>query len=222
MNIKEKTDTIEFFIDSSRYHYNILEHTLSVGNKPEVDETGLQKIVGNGGFEFRLPVTIFYKKGFAVELYEFYSFISSVMASINGMVDLKCRIVDGYNEERSFSFGQYMNKKAREKLPDFQDSLIHELILQNSEWIDEIKEARNTIQHKPIQTFFQANLVFKAQIEGQEQFNDESHVKMFVPLMHEEPKEVVQFCSDVLVKLEQLWQVFKDEIPSCQESTNNS
>lgn len=161
MDNKERIDTIEFFIDSSKYHYNNLKQKLSDSNKPVVDEKGLRNVTGKGRVEVRIPVEFSYQKGFATELYEFYSFISSVMASINGMVDLKCRIVDGYTSERSFSFGEYMSKKGRKKLPDFKDSKIHELIFQNSEWIDEIRVMRNIIQHKPIQTFFQANLVFK-------------------------------------------------------------
>ncbi|WP_340820130.1 hypothetical protein [Methanolobus sp. WCC4] len=211
MDVKERIATIEFFIDSSRYHYDILKQKLSNSNKPVVDEKGLRSKTGKGRIEFRIPVEFSYQKGFAVELYEFYSFISSVMASINGMIDLKCRIVDGYDAEHSFSFGQYMNKKAIRKLPDFKESSIHELILQNSEWIDEIKEARNTIQHKPIQTFFQAQLVFKAGVDSQDQFNDDSYVEMYVPLMHEEPKEVIQFCNDTLINLETFWESIKME-----------
>ena len=140
-SLSDEITTIQFFIESSKYYYKNLHNKLSEGNLPEIDKEVLKKLLGTSkGLEIGIPVTFYYNEGYATELYEFYSFISSVMASVNNIIDLKCRIMDGYSLDYSISFGNYLKTLSK-----YEQSTAHRLIIKNSSWIEEVREIRNII-----------------------------------------------------------------------------
>ena len=209
-NMDEKIATIQFFINAAKYHYTNLRNKLAEDNQPAINKEAFEGIVGNHkGFEIGVPVTMRFKDGYAIELYEFYSFVSAVMASVNSIIDLKCRINDGYSEHYSFSFGQYMKPKNRKKLPSFETTAAHELITENSNWIQKIKEIRDIVQHQPIQEFIVAHLIFKGERDEDGNINDRSFVKKYVPLKNKEQKEISEFCNDMIINLENFWNDMK-------------
>lgn len=199
--------TIKFFIDSSKYHYGNLKNELSEGNRPEIDNEGLKEVLGNfKGLMIEIPVTFYFNEGYANELYEFYSFISSVMASVNNIIDLKSRMIDGYSQDRSISFGNYMGGSSKH-----EKFTAHKLIIENSEWIEEVRKIRNIIHHKPIQNFITAHLVFNGEMDKKGNITDKSHVKKYVP-MKNEMIEILQFCDDIIMYLEDFWKHMKKEL----------
>lgn len=206
-NISTEITTIQFFIESSKYHYNNLNSELSEGNLPEIDEEVFKKLIGTSkGLEIGFPVTFYYNEGYATELYEFYSFISSVMSSVNNIIDLKCRIIDGYSLDYSISFGKYLRKSSK-----YKESTAHRLIINNSSWIEEVREIRNIIHHKPIQNFIAAHLVFKGENDKEGNIIDKSYVKKYVPIKNE-MKEILEFCDYILNNLEIFWENIKKEL----------
>jgi len=210
--IDEKFSTIQFFIGASKYHLRNLNDKLSDDNQPEINEDGSKKLLGNAkGFELGFPVTFEFNEGYAIELYEFYSFISAVMASINNIIDLKCRILDDYSEDYSYSFGNYLVKKNRKELPNFKQSVAHELIVKNKNWIQEINEIRNIIHHQPIQKFISPHLIFKAEKDNDGNIVNKSYVKKYVPLINNELKEILAFCDYTIINLETFWNNMKVE-----------
>ncbi|WP_167880983.1 hypothetical protein [Methanococcoides sp. AM1] len=210
-NLDENIATIKFFINASKYHYTNLRNKLAEDNQPTINKEAFEGMVGNHkGLEIRVPATIEFTEGYAIELYEFYSFVSAVMASVNSIIDLKCRVYDCYSEHYSFSFGQYMNPQTRKKkLPSFAPSDAHELITENSNWIQEIKEIRDIVQHKPIQEFIVAHLFFKGERDEDGNIEDKSFVEKYVPLKNEDQKEISEFCNSNIINLENFWNDMK-------------
>lgn len=215
-----KFSTILFFIEAGKYHLKNLDNKLSDDNKPEINEEGVKEILGKfKGLEIGIPVTIEFNKGYAIELYEFYSFISAVMASINNIIDLKCRILDDYSDDFSFSFGRYLIKKKRKELPNLREGAAHKLIIKNKHWIQEINRIRNIIHHRPIQECVLAHLIFKAEKDIDGNIIDKSYVKKYVPLSNNELKEILEFCNDIVMNLENFWDDMKIEFEI--EDNNN-
>lgn len=210
-NLDENIATIQFFINASKYHYTNLRNKLAEDDRPIINKDAFEGMVGNHkGFVIPIPVTIEFKDGYAIELYEFYSFVSAVMASANSIIDLKCRVYDGYSEHYSFSFGQYMNPKTRKKkLPSFETSGAHELITDNSNWIQEIKKIRDIVQHQPVQEFVVAHLIFKGEKGEDGNIKDISFMKKYVPLKNEEQKEISEFCNSNIINIENFWNDMK-------------
>lgn len=199
--------TIQFFIDSSKYHYGNLKNKLSEGNRPEIDKEGVKEVLGKSkGLMIEIPVTFYFNEGYATELYEFYSFVNSVMASVNNIIDFKSRMMDGYSQDRSISFGNYMGGS-----PKYKKFTAHKLIIENSEWIEEVRVIRNIIQHKPIQNFIIAHLVFNGEIDKKGNITDKSYVRKYVP-MKTGRIEILQFCDDTIRNLEDFWKYMKKEL----------
>ena len=199
--------TIQFFIDSSKYHYGNLKNELSKGNRPEINKEGVKDTLGNSkGLIIEIPMTIYFNEGYANELYEFHSFISSVMASINNIIDLKFRIMDGYSQDRSISFGHYMGGASKNK-----NITAHKLIIENSEWIEEVRVIRNIIHHKSIQNFIVANLVFNGEKDENGNIVDKSYVEKYVPMKNGRV-ELLQFCDTTIINLEEFWKYMKKEL----------
>lgn len=212
-NTDEKISTIEFFIDAAKYHYGNLKNKLAENDQPEIDKGGFGEIMQERKvYGFGIPITVEFEEGYAIELYEFYSFVNAVMASVNNIIDLKCRVTDGYSGHYSFSFGQYMKPKNPKKLPLFKSSVEHELIIENSDWIQRIKEIRDIVQHQPIQKFIQAHIVFKAEKGEDGNITNRSFVKTYVPLRNKEPKEILDFCDESITNIETFWHHMKSEI----------
>ena len=206
-SLSDEVTTIQFFIESSKYHYKNLNNKLSEGNRPEINKEILKKFIGTSkGLEIGIPVTFYYNEGYATELYEFYSFISSVMASVNNIIDLKCRIIDGYSLDYSISFGKYLKTLSK-----YEESTAHRLIIENSSWIEEVREIRNIIHHKPIQNFITAHLVFKGENDKEGNITDKSYVKKYVPIKNE-MKEILEFCDYILKNIEVFWENMKKEL----------
>ncbi|KGK98541.1 hypothetical protein LI82_06600 [Methanococcoides methylutens] len=211
----KKVATIRFFIDAAKYHQKNLIKELNEGNQPSIDLNNFGVFMQSSKRrEIPIPVTIGFQSGYAIELYEFYSFINSIMAAVNSIIDLKCRIVDGYSDSHSFSFGQYMNPKVQKKLSPSKSSISHNFIFNNSEWIEEIKEIRNTIQHQPVQDFIEAYLIFRGEKDEDGNVIDKSVVKKFVPLKNDDSKEISEFCQNNLKLLEIFWQQMSANILS--------
>ena len=218
--LDENISTIRFFIEAGKYHLKNLENKLYGDNKPEINEERVKEILNKSkGLEIGIPITIKFNEGYAIELYEFYSFISAVMASINNIIDLKCRILDDYSDDFSYSFGRYLIKKNRKELPNFRDCVAHELIIKNKHWIQEINEIRNIIHHRPIQECIIAHLIFKAEKDIDGNIIDKSYVKKYVPLSNNEPKEILEYCNDIVMNLENFWDNMRIEFEI--EDNNN-
>ena len=198
--------TIQFFMDSSKYHYGNLKKKLFEENQPEINKEGAKEVLGESkGFTIGIPITVYFDEGYATELYEFYSFISSVMASVNNIIDLKSRMIDGYSQERSISFGNYMGASSKHKKCE-----AHKLVVENSEWIEEVREIRNIIHHKPIQNYITAHIVFSGEMDKNGDITNKSYVKKYVP-MKNGMVEILQFCDDTIRNLEDFWKDMKKE-----------
>lgn len=207
--MNKKVSTIHFFIEAAEYHYKNLKTESEGAGRPKINEEGFKKMLGNHkGMEIGVPITMYFEKGYAVTLYEFYSFVSVVIAAVNNIVDLKCRAKDGYSKDFSFSFGSYMVKKNRKKLPNFEESPAHDLIIKNADWIREIKKIRDKVHHRPIQELVLAHLIMKGEKDKSGNIIDKSTVKQYVPL-RKELKEIFEYCDEVLENLENFWKEMK-------------
>ena len=211
--LNSEVSTIDFFIDAAQYHYKNLKNKFEEEERPEILEENFKKILGeHKRLEVGVPITINFERGYAIPLYEFYSFISAIMASVNNIVDLKCRVRDGYSRDYAFSYGGYKKKRNLKKLPDFKESPAHDLIINNSDWIEEIKRIRDIVHHQPIQEFILAHLIFKGEKDTRGNIVNKSTVKKYIPLKNSELKEMLEFCSEIIEKLEVFWGEMEREL----------